>query len=85
MTLVQVNYVELGEPQPKVLVQSVNCSYDPKEIRCTLVGTKHMVMQVVSCNPTYEESHSSFYEGYYGDYNFSHLSVKRYSFRRTIS
>ena len=44
-----------------------------------------MVTQVVFCNLTHGESHSSFYEGYHGDYDFSHLSVKCYSFRRTVS
>ena len=44
-----------------------------------------MVTKVVSCNPTHRESHSSFYEGYHGDYDFSHLSVKCYSFQRTVS
>ena len=49
------------------------------------MGTKPMVTKVVSYNPTHRESHSSFYEGYHGDYDFSHLSVKCYSFRRTVS
>ena len=44
-----------------------------------------MVTQVVSRNPTYEESHPSFYKGYHGDYDFSHLSVKGYPFQRTVS
>ena len=44
-----------------------------------------MVTKVVSCNPTYRESHSSFYEGYHGDYDFSHLSVKCYTFWRIVS
>ena len=50
-----------------------------------MVGAKPMVAKVVSCNPTHGESHSSFYEGYHGDYDFSHLSVKCYSFRRIVS
>ena len=44
-----------------------------------------MVTQVVSRNSTHGESHPSFYEGYHGDYDFSHLSVKGYLFRKTVS
>ena len=44
-----------------------------------------MVTQVVSSNPTHEESHSSFYEGYHGDYDFFHLLVKCYPFQRIVS
>ena len=44
-----------------------------------------MIAKVISCNTTYGESHSTFYEGYHGDYDFSHLSISYYPFRGTVS
>ena len=35
------------------------------------MGTK-----VIPCNPTHGDSHASFYEGNYGDYDLSYFSVK---------
>ena len=40
------------------------------------MGAESMGTQVIPCNLTHGDGHSSFYEGNHGDYDLSYFSVK---------